>query len=194
MLACSSRSGRPLSARHVICVHGLWCCFRRRSKATLKRYVASSGENKQPPRFVSPTSRIGPSAPPDAAKLTQIRHSTLGKSKGREGRGRLKSARMFCRCKTIEAQLRRKQTNVWLVTSQINTAVFTQDISVAVKRTESHKTDEPHQTKYKVHVPLRMVPTLPIRGPAYVHGTSMHGMPIYGFKSVMMTVTWNQDR
>lgn len=32
-----------LSARHVICVHGLWCCFRPRSKATLKRYVALAG-------------------------------------------------------------------------------------------------------------------------------------------------------
>lgn len=32
-----------LSARRdVICVHGLWCCFRPRSRATLKRYVASA--------------------------------------------------------------------------------------------------------------------------------------------------------
>ncbi len=32
-----------LRARRVICVHGLWCCFRPRSKATLKRYVALAG-------------------------------------------------------------------------------------------------------------------------------------------------------
>lgn len=79
-----------LPSSEIICALGPWCCFRLRTKATLKKVCDFGRENKQPPHFILP--RLGRSSLLLSTlpalrfqRKAHIKHDTLGKSEAGKG-------------------------------------------------------------------------------------------------------------